>query len=237
MVTDVLVLACLAVAQSGIPAPTAAQAPPKGGEVQVDTARNEVRFAARVQHPKDKPCIDAFGQRVQAFVGAARAGGRPSEFADHFVFLAPSDTETVYRALAELGLNAKTHYSRAEGRNRAGKDFLEGDRVALFVSWEDGGRRVERRYEEMVQEKVTVGGKEVVREWKPNFVFHGSGVIHKEGTGCIACPCDCPGGLIADNRLPIYEPKPTVKFDWSKAPPVGTEVVVRIRPADAKPSR
>src|SRR4051794_14077601 len=27
------------------------------------------------------------------------------------------------------------------------------------------------------------------------------------------------------------EPRPTVKFDWSAAPPVGTAVVVRIRPA------
>jgi len=134
MVNEVLVFACLAVGQSVTPAPTAAQSPPKGDEVQVDTARGEVRFAAKVQHPKDKPCIDAFGQRIQAFVGTARAGGRPSEFSDHFVFLAPSDTETIYRALAELGLNAKTHYSRAEGRKRAGKDFLEGDRVALFVS-------------------------------------------------------------------------------------------------------
>jgi len=30
---------------------------------------------------------------------------------------------------------------------------------------------------------------------------------------------------------PIYEPKPTVKFDWSQAPPEGKSVVIRIRPA------
>jgi hypothetical protein len=87
----------------------------------------------------------------------------------------------------------------------------------------------------MVQEKTLVDGKEVVRPWKPRFVFHGSGVIYKEGTGCIACPCDCPGGIIADNRYPIYEPKPTVKFDWTQAPPEGATVVVRIRPEKENP--
>ena len=27
-----------------------------------------------------------------------------------------------------------------------------------------------------------------------------------------------PGGIIADNRFPIYDPKPMVRFDMSKAP-------------------
>ena len=56
-----------------------------------------------------------------------------------------------------------------------------------------------------MREKVTVGGKEVIKPWTPHWVFHGSGVLHNERTGCIACPCDCPGGIIADNRNPIFE--------------------------------
>ena len=48
-------------------------------------------------------------------------------------------------------------------------------------------------------------------------------------------PCDCPGGIIADNRFPIYDPKPTVRFDMSKAPPPGTQVYVRIRPIASRP--
>gem|GEM_PF-1820308 len=56
--------------------------------VLVDTKRGEVAFTAEVRHPTGKPCIDAWGQRVQAFVGTAVAGGRPTEYADHFVFLA-----------------------------------------------------------------------------------------------------------------------------------------------------
>jgi hypothetical protein len=109
--------------------------------------------------------------------------------------------------------------------------------VELFICRQEGGRWVERPYQELVQERVVEDGKEVVRAWQPNFVFHGSGAIHKEGTGCIACPYDCPGGLIADHRFPIDEPKPAVKFDWSKAPPEGTAVVVRIRPSQGEASR
>jgi hypothetical protein len=229
-----MLIAALLAALAASPDDPAAPGPgdlPRGDEVKVDTERGEVRFAARVQHPRGKPCIDDFGQRIQAFVGCARASGRRAEFADHFVFLAGADVEGVYRGLTELGLSPEVHYSRAEGRKRAGKDFLKGDPVAIVIAWKQGDRWVERRYEDLVQEKVVVDGKEVVRPWRPRFVFHGSGAIHKEGTGCIACPCDCPGGIIADVSHPIYEPKPTVKFDWSKAPPEGTTVVVRIRPA------
>ena len=81
------------------------------------------------------------------------------------------------------------------------------------------------------------GGEDEVKPWTPHWVFHGSGVIHDERTGCIACPCDCPGGIIADNRTPIYRPMPTVRFDWSKAPPVGTTVYVRIRPVSNRSCR
>jgi len=70
----------------------------------------------------------------------------------------------------------------------------------------------------------------VIKPWTPHFVFHGSGAIHAARTGCIACPCDCPGGIIADNRFPIYNPKPMVRFNWDICPPVGTPVYVRIRP-------
>ena len=226
----VFLLAALAVTPDNPPAPLQPIDLPRGDEVKVDTERGEVRFAATVQHPQGKPCIDAFGQRIQAFVGCAKASGHRAEFAEYFVFLAGADTEDVYRGLIELGVKTEVHYSRAEGRARAGKDFLKGDPVTLSITWQEGDRWVERRYEDLVSEKLISAGKEVIRPWKPHFVFHGSGAIHKEGTGCIACPCDCPGGIIADVTYPIYEPKPTVKFDWTKAPPEGTTVIVRIRP-------
>jgi hypothetical protein len=211
----------------------AGEAPPAGGVV-VDTRAEEIRFPARVQHPKGKPCIDAWGQRIQAFLGTERANGSRSEFADYFVFLAGVETEEVYKGLAEIGLTTKVHFSREEGRQRGRARLPPGGPGRHLIRWKDGERWVERRYEDFVQEKAIVDGKEVVRPWTPQFVFHGSGVIHKEGTGCIACPCDCPGGIIADNRNPIYEPKPTVRFDLSGAPPEGTKVEVRIRPLKSK---
>ena len=225
MSTSVLLIGLFSLGQ--VPTVAGPAATPRG--VEVDSGQGEIRFPARVTHPTGKPCIDDWGRRIQAFIGCEKAGGAPTQFADHFVFLAGVDVDDVYKGLLEAGANVKTHYSRAECKERAGKDFLQGDEVGIFVSWEESGKRVEKPYETFVKEKVLVDGKEVIRPWTPHWAFHGSGAIHKEGTGCVACPCDCPGGLIADDRNPIYEPKPTVRFDLSAAPPEGTPVVVRIR--------
>ena len=42
------------------------------------------------------------------------------------------------------------------------------------------------------------------------------------------------GAWTEDNRNPLYEPKPLVKFDMSKAPKAGTQVYVRLRPTLTK---
>ena len=102
--------------------------------------------------------------------------------------------------------------------------------MVLSIFWQQGERWIERPYQDFVRERVLVDGKPVEKPWTPSFVFHGSGVLHRSGTGCIACPCDCAGGIIADNRYPLYRPKPTVRFNWEVAPKVGTRVYVRIRP-------
>jgi hypothetical protein len=123
-----------------------------------------------------------------------------------------------------------------EGHRRSGlkattkpEDFLQGDPVLLSVFWKEGERWVERPYQSFVTERVMVDGKPVEKPWTPSFVYHGSGAIHRSGTGCIACPCDCAGGIIADNRFPLYNPKPLVRFDLSRTPKPGTQVYVRIR--------
>ncbi len=224
-----------------LPVVTLAQAPveklPKPGSVVIDRLRGEVILSARVQHPKGKPCIDEFGERVQAFVGCARAAGGEAKMAEYFVFLVDVPTEEVYEALIQLGCKPRVHYSIQEGRKRSGlkptttpEDYLQGDPVQISIFWQEGERWVERPYQDFVTERVIVDGKPTEKPWTPHFVFHGSGVIHKSGTGCIACPCDCAGGIIADNRYPVYDPKPLVKFDLSKAPKEGTQVYVRIRP-------
>lgn len=212
------------------------QALPRPGEVMIKADAGEVVFSAIVQHPEDKPCIDDWGRRVQAFVGCRIADGRDAKMADYFVFLTELPAEVIYGALVEVGARSRTHYSMEEGHRRSGlksgtkpEDFLQGDPVVISIFWQDKGRWIERPYQDFARERVFVDGQPVVKPWTPSFVFHGSGAIHSSGTGCIACPCDCAGGLIADNRFPLYEPKPEVKFDWSNAPDVGMRVYVRIR--------
>ena len=210
---------------------------PEPGTMVVDAERGDVILSAVVQHPENKPCIDDWGQRIQAFVGCSTADGGEAKMIGYFVFLVDVPTETVFDGLMEIGARPRVHYSMQEGHERSGlsaettaDDYLQGDPAVLSVIWEGEDGWIERPYQDFAEEKVEVDGEEIVKPWTPSFVFHGSGAIHHSGTGCIACPCDCAGGIIADNRFPLYDPKPTVRFDWSQAPPVGTQVYVRIRP-------
>ena len=214
---------------------------PKAGEVRVDADRGEVILSAQVQIPEGKECIDRYGERIQAFAGTARANDQSAKMAEHFVFLVDAPAEDVHAGMVKLGCKPKAHMSMDEGKKRTGWKpadgavaFLDGDPVAISVFWKKGEKWVEKPYESFVTERVMVDGKPVEKPWAPHFVYHGSGAIHKSGTGCIACPCDCPGGLIADNRNPVYDPKPMVKFDTSKVPPAGTPVYIRLRPTVTK---
>jgi hypothetical protein len=209
---------------------------PKPSTVVTDKDRTEVILSAVVQHPKDKPCIGSYGQRIQAFAGCSKANDGDAKMAGYFVFLVDVPTETVYKALLDVGAKTRVHYSMEEGHRRSGlkattkqADYLDGDPVLLSVFWKDGERWVEKPYQSFVTERVLVDGKPTEKPWTPSFVFHGSGAIHRSGTGCIACPCDCAGGIIADNRYPLYNPKPLVRFDLTRVPKPGTQVYVRIR--------
>jgi hypothetical protein len=237
-----LVAACVAMPSLRADEPPANELP-QTGTIVVDSTKGEVILSAKVQFPEDKPCINEFGQRVQAFAGCATAAGGDAKMAGYFVFLVDVDTETVFDGLFKLGCRPRVHYSIQEGRQRSGlrpdtklDDYLQGDPVVLSVFWKaDSGKWVEKPYQDFATELVELGDRKIEKPWTPHFVFHGSGAIYKSGTGCIACPCDCPGGIIADNRFPIYDPKPSVRFDMSKAPPPGTQVYVRIRPISSRP--
>jgi hypothetical protein len=211
---------------------------PKSGTVKIDKVRGEVVVRATVQYPKGKPCIDEWGERIQAFVGCSKAAGIDAKMAGYFVFLVDVPTEAVNEALLSLGAKGRVHYSMQDGKFHSGlkpstkpEDYLQGDPVQLSIFWKNNGKWTEKPYQDFVTERVMVEGKPVEKPWTPHFVYHGSGATYKSGTGCIACPCDCAGGIIADNRYPVYDPKPMVKFDMGKAPPVGTQVFVRIRPS------
>lgn len=236
-----LLLSALGALGLTVPARAADPKLPEPGTVVVDADRGEVILSATVQFPEGKECINTYGERIQAFVGCAKANGGDAKMAGYFVFLVDVPTEDVHAAMTKLGCKPRVHYSMAEGRKRVGwkpttgpDDFLQGDPVALSVFWKKGEKWVERPYQDFVTERVVVAGKPVEKPWTPHFVYHGSGALHKSGTGCIACPCDCAGGLIADNRNPLYEPKPLVKFDMDRAPKAGTQVYIRLRPTITK---
>lgn len=226
-------------AEAQNPPVPSAQPLPQAGQVMVDVKRSEVILHAVVRHPVDKPCIDNFGQRIQAFVGCSQADGKSASMADFFVFRVDVPTERVNDALVHLGARPRVSYSMVEGHRRSGlndatkpENYLQGDPVTLTIGWrDDKGNWIEKPYQDFVIEQITVDGKQLEKPWTPSFVYHGSGAIFHSGTGCIACPCDCAGGIIADNRFPLYDPKPTVKFDTSKAPPPGTETFIRIHVA------
>jgi hypothetical protein len=214
---------------------------PSAGHAVIDHVRGEVLLPAVVQYPKGKPCIDEYGERIQAFAGCARAGGADATMAGYFVFLTDVPAEDVHQAMLKLGCKPRVHYSIQEGKKHSGlrpdtrpEDYLQGDSVTLSVFWKQGDGWVERAYQDFVTERVLVDGKPTEKPWTPSFVYHGSGAIHKSGTGCIACPCDCAGGLIADNRFPLYNPKPMVRFDMTKVPKAGTPVYIRLRPLVAR---
>lgn len=239
--SQILILGVLiTVAYGVLPKEDGGESPPRvpgPGTVLVDEQRGEVVLSAVVQHPEGKPCIDDFGQRVQAFAGCAKAAGGDAKMAGYFVFLVDVPTEQVHQALLDLGAKPRVHYSMEEGKHRSGlkpatrmDDFLQGDPVSLSVFWKEGDRWVEKPYQDFATERVMVDGQAVEKPWTPHFVFHGSGVLHSSGTGCIACPCCCAGGIIADNRNPLYDPKPIVRFDMKLAPKPGTQVYVRLRP-------
>jgi hypothetical protein len=76
---------------------------PEPNSVVIDHQRGELILSAKVQFPEDKPCINEYGRRVQAFAGCATAAGGDARMAGYFVFLVDVDTETVFEGLMKLG--------------------------------------------------------------------------------------------------------------------------------------
>ena len=167
----ITVLGLLGVATQSLADGPPANELPTPGSVVTDAERREVILSAKVQFPEGKPCINEFGERVQAFAGCSTAAGGDAKMAAYFVFLVDVDTEQVSEALLKLGCRPKVHYSIQEGRKRSGltaetkpEDYLQGDPVVLSVFWKgDDDKWVERAYQEFVTEKITVDGREVIK--------------------------------------------------------------------------
>jgi WD40 repeat protein len=116
-----LLLAACWLSAAPLPAADASyESPPKPGTLHINKERGEVVLAAVVRHPRGKPCIDDWGQRIQAFAGCSKAAGGEAKMLGYFVFVADLPTEDVYQALVDLGAKTKVHYSMEEGHRRSG---------------------------------------------------------------------------------------------------------------------
>ena len=198
-------------------------------------------LSAVVQHPKGKPCIDEWGERIQAFVGCAKAAGGDAKMAGYFVFLVDVPTEDVYKALIKLGAKTESalqhgggpQAQRAEADDQTGR--LPPGRPGRHFRLLEGRRPLGRAgLPGFRTERVVVEGKAVEKPWTPSFVFHGSGAIHKSGTGCIACPCDCAGGIIARQPLPAVQPQAAGPLRHEQGPE-GRDPGLRPHPSDHQP--
>ncbi len=207
--------------------------------VTIDEVRGDVLLPGRIQRPDRTPGVYDWGARSQAFLGCERAQGRTADFAGWFIFLVDASTEEVQEALLRLGARGRVAYSYRQAEGHTGfdgdtrpDDYLQGDSVLVTIRWREGDRWREKAYEDFFAERVIApDGAKVVKPWTPHFVFHGSGGQFRAKAGCLVCPADCAGGLIANNQMPVYTNLPVLRFDWSQAPPVGTPIEVRLRPA------
>src|SRR4051812_26660204 len=78
-----------------------AESLPRPGTTLVNRDRGELLLCATVRHPRNKPCIDDWGERIQAFVGCARAAGGEAKMVGYFVFVVDVPTEEVYDGLVK----------------------------------------------------------------------------------------------------------------------------------------
>jgi len=204
----------------------------------IDHAKQEVRASAVVQKT-DAPRMNDFGSAVPALMGSR--GGR---FDDAFVFLLDAWIPDIYAALLELGARPRATFGTGGPLNHAGgslerieQGYMNGDPVQTYIEWDTPAGKRRRAYEDFFIEKIVMYGKEVLKPWTPHFVLHGSGVLNDARTGCLMCTHDCPGGLIANNALPLKTPIPTLKANWDLLPPPGTRVTVVLRPVPSAEPR
>ena len=85
------------------------------------------------------------------------------------------------------------------------------------------------RLEALIEEKIVVEGKEVVKPYTPHFVYHGTAEAISYGSGCIVCPSGCYGGIIADNSLPVLTTTSYFRVNWDRMPPAGSKVEVVLK--------
>ncbi len=205
----------------------------KGGSdrLVIDRENKELRISASVTKDCSKPSICDWGRRFQAFFGAK--GGKMEAF---FVFTTEVSRSDIDKALQGLGVTSRRQIPMSEVEQRTGlkptttrDDYLDGDPMIVTIRFTRGENIVEAALEDFIEEKIEVGGKEVIKPYTPHFVYHGTAEAIDFPSGCIVCPSDCNGGIITDNVLPLKTTVNYYRINWDRMPAVGSKVEVVLK--------
>lgn len=197
----------------------------------VDPKVSEVRVTSTVVKDCSQPSVCDWGRRFQAFFGA-----RDGKMAPFFIFSTEVNRTEIDKAIKAVGIKSRRQIPMTEVQQRSGlksttqkDDYLDGDPLLVSVRWKKDGKMVDVAIEDLIEEKITVDGKDVIKPYTPHFVYHGTAEAINFASGCIVCPSGCNGGIIADNSLPLKETKNFFRFDWNKMPAPGTKVEIVLK--------
>jgi hypothetical protein len=197
----------------------------------IDTENKELRISATVTKDSSKPAVADWGRRFQAFFGAK--GGKMEPF---FVFTTDVSRSDINKALQGIGAKSRRQIPMEEVKARTGlkptttiDDYLQGDPIIVTVRFKKGSLIVEAALEDLIDEKIFVEGKEVIKPYTPHFVYHGTAEAIHFPSGCIVCPSDCNGGIITDNVLPLKTTVNYYKVNWDRMPAVGSKAEIALK--------
>lgn len=199
--------------------------------MRVNKSSGEIHVTSTVVKDCSQPSVCDWGRRFQAFFGS-----RDGKMAPFFIFSTEINRTDIDKAIKSVGIKSRRQIPMTEVKQRSGlkattqkDDYLDGDPVLISVRWKKDGKLVEAPIEELIEEKFTFDGKEIIKPYTPHFVYHGTAEAINFASGCIVCPSGCNGGIIADNSLPLKETKNYFRFDWNKMPQAGTKVEIVIK--------
>jgi hypothetical protein len=197
----------------------------------VDSQAREIRVSTTVVKDCSQPSVCDWGRRFQAFFGS-----KSGKMAPFFIFSTEVNRTDLDKAIRAIGIKSRRQIPMTEVKQRSGlkattqkDDYLDGDPILVSVRWIKDGKKIEVPLESLIEEKITVDGKDVIKPYTPHFVYHGTAEAINFASGCIVCPSGCNGGIIADNALPLKETKNYYRFDWSKMPAPGSKAEIVIK--------
>jgi hypothetical protein len=194
----------------------------------VDDTAKRITFSATVTKNTSKSAVTDWGQRGQAWIGCK--GGSQDAF---FIFTTDIERPQIDEAIRKMGVTYRNQIPKEGWKDHkelkettSPKDFLDGDPVLVSVRFERSGKKIETSLESLIDEKIEINKKDVLRPYTPHFIYHGTGEAIHYPSGCIVCPSDCFGGIITDNRLPVLTYDSWYRVNWERMPAVDSKVEI-----------